>query len=259
MGVFNRRNAAVGWVAWAVGKRVLKRKAKDAVPAIDRESRKPNRSAIALVARGRCRRPHVLAQALGRRGDRHVVVNPDADAPASGVRRAAVRRRPPRRWVTLRSRTTGPQPLAAERPRRPRSPSRQGHGLARARGARLGLADSPGRTRACSCALTGTSSPRRPPVKLGRYRLRFAPPRVRPLPTSSSSRQGGSVPAGTLVVRPVSHRRGRRRHLRRGGRAGDRAPRWRVPVDVRRPDVARTPTSPSATSRRRCRRAASPR
>jgi hypothetical protein len=33
--VFNRRNAALGWVAWAVGKRALKRKAKDAVPAID--------------------------------------------------------------------------------------------------------------------------------------------------------------------------------------------------------------------------------
>jgi hypothetical protein len=47
--VFNRRNAAVGWVVWAVGKRVLKRKAKDAVPAIDRESGKPNKSAIALL------------------------------------------------------------------------------------------------------------------------------------------------------------------------------------------------------------------
>jgi hypothetical protein len=49
MGVFNRRNAAVGWVAWSVGKRVLKRKAKGAVPAIDPESKKPNRSAIALA------------------------------------------------------------------------------------------------------------------------------------------------------------------------------------------------------------------
>jgi hypothetical protein len=49
MGVFNRRNAAVGWMAWAVGKRVLKKKAKNAVPAIDAESRKPNKSAIALA------------------------------------------------------------------------------------------------------------------------------------------------------------------------------------------------------------------
>jgi hypothetical protein len=47
--VFNRRNAAVGWVAWAVGKRVLKRKAKDAVPSIDPESKRPNKSAIALL------------------------------------------------------------------------------------------------------------------------------------------------------------------------------------------------------------------
>ena len=52
MSVFNRRNAAVGWVAWAVGKRVLKRKAKDAVPSIDPESKKPNKSAIALAVAG---------------------------------------------------------------------------------------------------------------------------------------------------------------------------------------------------------------
>jgi hypothetical protein len=50
--VFNRRNAAVGWVAWAVGKRVLKRKAKDAVPSIDPESKKPNKSAVALLIAG---------------------------------------------------------------------------------------------------------------------------------------------------------------------------------------------------------------
>ena len=49
MSVFNRRNAAVGWLTWAVGKRVLKRKAKDAVPAIDSESKKPNKSAVALL------------------------------------------------------------------------------------------------------------------------------------------------------------------------------------------------------------------
>jgi hypothetical protein len=47
--VFNRRNAVVGWAAWAVGKRVLKRKAKDSVPAIDPESKKPNKSAVALL------------------------------------------------------------------------------------------------------------------------------------------------------------------------------------------------------------------
>ena len=52
MGVFNRRNAAVGWVTWMVGKRVLKKKAKDAVPTIDPESKKPNKSAIALLIAG---------------------------------------------------------------------------------------------------------------------------------------------------------------------------------------------------------------
>jgi hypothetical protein len=50
--VFNRRNAAVGWLTWVVGKRVLRKKAKDAVPTIDRQSKKPNRSAIALLVAG---------------------------------------------------------------------------------------------------------------------------------------------------------------------------------------------------------------
>ena len=49
MSVFNRRNAAFGWVAWAVGKRVLKKKAMDAVPSIDSDTKKPNKSAIALL------------------------------------------------------------------------------------------------------------------------------------------------------------------------------------------------------------------
>ncbi len=52
MSVFNRRNAAVGWLALLVGKRVLKKKAKDAVPSLDAETRKPNNSAIALLAAG---------------------------------------------------------------------------------------------------------------------------------------------------------------------------------------------------------------
>lgn len=52
MSVFNRRNAAVGWVVWSVGKRVLKRKAKSAVPSIDPESKRPNRSAVALLLAG---------------------------------------------------------------------------------------------------------------------------------------------------------------------------------------------------------------
>jgi hypothetical protein len=52
MGVVNRKNAVVGWLALAVGKRVLKRKAKSAVPAIDAESKKPNKSAVALLVAG---------------------------------------------------------------------------------------------------------------------------------------------------------------------------------------------------------------
>jgi hypothetical protein len=52
VGIFNRRNAAVGWLAWAVGKRVIKKKAKDAVPSVDPETKRPNKSAIALAVAG---------------------------------------------------------------------------------------------------------------------------------------------------------------------------------------------------------------
>jgi hypothetical protein len=50
MSVLNRRNAVFGWLAYQVGKRVIKQKAKQAVPTIDTETKRPNKSAIALVA-----------------------------------------------------------------------------------------------------------------------------------------------------------------------------------------------------------------
>jgi hypothetical protein len=50
--VINRKNAAVSWLTWVVTKRVVKKKAKDAVPTIDPQSKKPNRSAIALLLAG---------------------------------------------------------------------------------------------------------------------------------------------------------------------------------------------------------------
>jgi hypothetical protein len=49
VGIVNRRNAVLGWAAWQVGKRVARRKAKDAVPSIDTESKRPNRSAVAAA------------------------------------------------------------------------------------------------------------------------------------------------------------------------------------------------------------------
>lgn len=52
MGIFNRRNAAVGWVTWLVGKRIVKRKARGVVPAVDPQTRRPNRSAVALLVAG---------------------------------------------------------------------------------------------------------------------------------------------------------------------------------------------------------------
>jgi hypothetical protein len=49
MGIVNRRNAVVGWAGLMIGKRLLKRKAKAVVPAVDPETKRPNRSAVALV------------------------------------------------------------------------------------------------------------------------------------------------------------------------------------------------------------------
>lgn len=46
MGIVNRRNAVLGWLAWTAGKRVAKRKAREAVPGIDPDSKRPNRGAI---------------------------------------------------------------------------------------------------------------------------------------------------------------------------------------------------------------------
>jgi hypothetical protein len=47
--MLNRRNAVLGWTAWQVGKRVLKRKARDAVPGRVDDSMRPNKSAIAAA------------------------------------------------------------------------------------------------------------------------------------------------------------------------------------------------------------------
>ncbi len=49
MGIVNRRYAVLGWVAWQVGKRVAKRKARGAVPAVDRTTKRPNVPAIVVT------------------------------------------------------------------------------------------------------------------------------------------------------------------------------------------------------------------
>ena len=52
MPVFNRRNAAVGWLALFFGKRALKRKAKQALPGSDTGSKLPKKKAVALLTAG---------------------------------------------------------------------------------------------------------------------------------------------------------------------------------------------------------------
>ena len=54
MSIVNRRNAMLGWVTWLTAKRVLKKKAKDAVPGTVEGTRRPNKGLIvsALAAVG---------------------------------------------------------------------------------------------------------------------------------------------------------------------------------------------------------------
>jgi len=46
MGIVNRRNAVLGWTAWQIGKRMIKRKARAAVPGTVDGSKRPNVPAI---------------------------------------------------------------------------------------------------------------------------------------------------------------------------------------------------------------------
>ena len=50
MSVFNRRNALFGWLAWLTAKRVLKRKAKNAVPGPAAERKGVSAGAAAGIA-----------------------------------------------------------------------------------------------------------------------------------------------------------------------------------------------------------------
>ena len=50
MTVLNRRNAMIGWAVWKLGKRAMKRKARAAVPTIDAETKRPNKSAAFAAA-----------------------------------------------------------------------------------------------------------------------------------------------------------------------------------------------------------------
>jgi hypothetical protein len=47
VGVFNKRNAVMGWAVWKVAKRAGKRKARGVAPTV--EGGKPNKSLIAMV------------------------------------------------------------------------------------------------------------------------------------------------------------------------------------------------------------------
>jgi hypothetical protein len=48
MSIINKRNAVIGWATWKVGKHVARRKARQAVPAV--EAGRPNKPALAAAA-----------------------------------------------------------------------------------------------------------------------------------------------------------------------------------------------------------------
>jgi MYXO-CTERM domain-containing protein len=52
MGIVNRRNAVLGWAAWKLGKRAARRKARSAVPGTVDDTKRPNKSALALLVAG---------------------------------------------------------------------------------------------------------------------------------------------------------------------------------------------------------------
>ncbi len=49
MGIYNRRNAVMGWFTWLVAKRILKKKAREALPGTIEGTRRPNKGAIVSV------------------------------------------------------------------------------------------------------------------------------------------------------------------------------------------------------------------
>jgi hypothetical protein len=49
MSIFNRRNAVMGWLTWLAAKRVLRKKARDAVPGTVEGTKRPNKGAVATT------------------------------------------------------------------------------------------------------------------------------------------------------------------------------------------------------------------
>jgi hypothetical protein len=47
MTILNKRNAVMGWLTWLAAKRVLKKKAREALPGTVEGSKRPNKGAIA--------------------------------------------------------------------------------------------------------------------------------------------------------------------------------------------------------------------
>jgi len=70
--MFNRRYALIGWLVWTVAKQIGQRKAKSAVPRIDRETRRPNPAAIASAFAALAGTAWLLGKLKRREGSNHV-------------------------------------------------------------------------------------------------------------------------------------------------------------------------------------------
>ena len=67
MSIVNRRNAVLGWAAWKVGKRAMRRKAQSAKPTV--EAGRPNKSLVAATAAGAAATVGAVAVWRKRHGD----------------------------------------------------------------------------------------------------------------------------------------------------------------------------------------------
>lgn len=67
MSIVNRRNAVIGWAAWKVGKRAMRRKAQSAKPSV--EDGRPNKSLVAAGAAGAAATAGAVAIWRKRHGD----------------------------------------------------------------------------------------------------------------------------------------------------------------------------------------------
>jgi hypothetical protein len=77
MSIINKRNALIGWATWKVGKRIARRKARGAVPAV--EGGRPNKPALAAGAAAALAASLLFWKARKRGGDSDAAAEADRE------------------------------------------------------------------------------------------------------------------------------------------------------------------------------------